>query len=445
MKIAIIGTGYVGLVTGTGLAELGNDVTCVDIDAKKIAKLRKGISPIFEPGLAEIIERNIAEGRLNFTTKHREAVKEAQVIFNAVDTPSAPDGSVSMKSLYAATDDIAKALTKLPKDHQFYRVIVNKSTVPIGTADEVTNRIRSHYPGDFDVVSNPEFLREGQAVHDFFHPDRVVIGNSPRGSLGEAGGSPRARAIMQDLYKPFKAPIIFVDTKTAEMIKYASNSFLATSISFINQVAELCEKLGADITMVSEGMKLDKRIGKQAFLTAGAGYGGSCFPKDVKGLIAIGRQYKVKLPILDATDEINKKQRRVILTKIKKLLPTLKGKTVAVWGLAFKPGTDDLREAPAIDIIGWLRQAGAKISAFDPVAEGNAKKILPNVQFSPNPFHAVQGADLLLVMTEWSEFKAIDRAKIKAAMRQANVVDGRNIFDRTELESLGFRYEAIGR
>ncbi|MBI3261065.1 UDP-glucose/GDP-mannose dehydrogenase family protein [Candidatus Berkelbacteria bacterium] len=435
MKIAIIGTGYVGLVTGTGFAELGHDITCVDIDHAKVAKLKRGVSPIYEPGLQELIERNIAEGRLKFTTKHAEAVKEAAIIFNAVDTPSAPDGSVSMKSLYAATDDIAQALAKLPKNHQFYRVIVNKSTVPIGTADEVANRIRSHYRGEFDVVSNPEFLREGQAVHDFFHPDRVVIGN----------GSGRARELMTQLYKTFKSPILFVDTKTAEMIKYASNSFLATSISFINSLTELCEKLGADITMVSEGMKLDKRIGKQAFLTAGAGYGGSCFSKDVKGLISIGKTYKVELPILKATDRINAKQRRLIFNKIKKLLPRLRGRTIAVWGLAFKPGTDDLRDAPAIDVINWLRQAGAKISAFDPVAETNAKKLLPQIQFSPNPFHAVQGADLLLVMTEWSEFRAIDRAKIKAAMRHANVVDGRNIFDRTELESLGFRYEAIGR
>ncbi|MFY9484448.1 MAG: UDP-glucose/GDP-mannose dehydrogenase family protein [Patescibacteria group bacterium] len=435
MKIAIIGTGYVGLVTGTGFAELGHDITCVDIDRTKVAKLRRGVSPIYEPGLQELIERNIAEGRLKFTTKHLEAIKEAGVIFNAVDTPSAPDGSVSMKSLFVATDDIAKALAKLPKDHQFYRVIVNKSTVPIGTADEVTARIRNHYRGEFDVVSNPEFLREGQAVHDFFHPDRVVIGN----------GSGRARETMTQLYKTFKCPILFVDTKTAEMIKYASNSFLATSISFINSLTELCEKLGADITMVSEGMKLDKRIGKQAFLTAGAGYGGSCFEKDVSGLGSIAKSYGVRLPILEATKKINHRQRVIILAKVKKLLRTIKGKKIAVWGLAFKPGTDDLRDAPAMEIIGWLRQAGAKIAAFDPVAEENAKRVLPHVQFSPNPFHAVKDADLLLIMTEWDEFRGIDRTKIKAAMAQANVVDGRNIFDRQELESLGFRYEAIGR
>lgn len=435
MKIAIIGTGYVGLVTGTGFAELGHDITCVDIDRAKVAKLLRGVSPIYEPGLQELIERNIAEGRLKFTTKHAEAVKEAAIIFNAVDTPSAPDGSVSMKSLFGATDDIAKALAKLPKNHQAYRVIVNKSTVPIGTADEVANRIRRHYLGEFDVVSNPEFLREGQAVHDFFHPDRVVIGN----------GSGRARELMTELYKTFKAPILFVETKTAEMIKYASNSFLATSISFINQLAELCESLGADVTAVSEGMKLDKRIGKQAFLTAGAGWGGSCFPKDVKGLIAIGRQADVKLPILEATDLINKRQRQRVIAKVKKLLPKLKGKTIAVWGLAFKPKTDDLRDAPSIEIIKTLLSLGAKITAFDPVAEANARKLLPQLEYSPNPFHAVRGADLLLVMTEWDEFRAIDRNKIKAAMARPNVVDGRNIFDRQELESLGFRYEAIGR
>ncbi len=435
MKIAIIGAGYVGLVTGTGFAELGNDVVCVDIIEEKVEKLRNAISPIYEPGLEELIARNSAEGRLSFTVNHADAVKDAQVIFNAVDTPSADDGSVSMKSLYAATQDIAKALAKLPKSSQFYRVIVNKSTVPIGTADEVTKRIAAHYKGEFDVVSNPEFLREGQAVHDFFHPDRVVIGN----------GSPRAREVMKTLYQPFKAPVLFVDTKTAEMIKYASNAFLATSISFINSLSELCESLGADVTAVSEGMKLDKRIGKQAFLTAGAGYGGSCFSKDVNGLLSIAKGQRSHLPILTATEKINKQQRQKIVAKVKKLLPNIGKKTIAVWGLAFKPGTDDLRDAPAIEVIKSLIASGARVTAFDPVAEGNARKLFPQVQFAPNPYETVEGADLLVVMTEWDEFRSIDRKKIAKLMAGKRMVDGRNIFDRKELETLGFKYEAIGR
>lgn len=436
MKIAILGTGYVGLVTGTIFSELGNDVICLDIDQAKIDNLKEGVSPIYEPGLEEIIVRNARESRLNFTTDINEAVTNAEVIFIGVGTPSREDGSVNLDYVSQAARDIGAALAKLPPSQQFYRVIVNKSTVPIGTGDFVTDLIKKEYSGDFNVVSNPEFLREGQAVSDALNPDRIVIGND--------SADERPHLIMEQVYAPFNCPILFTDIKTAEMIKYASNAYLATSISFINQLADLCEAVGADITKVSAGMKLDKRIGPKAFLEAGAGYGGSCFPKDVKGIIDIAKQKNVDLPVSIATEEVNKKARLKVIAKIKKLLPELNGKHVAVWGLAFKPETDDIREAPALTILDFLIKEGAHINAFDPVARNQISKIYPDLIFSTNPYESAKGADLIVLMTQWDAFEALDLGRIKGEMNEPKMVDARNVYGQDKMKDLGFAYENIG-
>lgn len=428
MNIVAIGTGYVGLVTATCFAELGNTVTGVDINEEKIAKLKQGILPIYEPGLEEMVKRNMNAHRLTFTTTLASAMEHAEVIFIAVGTPPKENGEADLQYVVAAAEEIGKNLKN-------YAVIVNKSTVPIGTGNFVAGIIKKHGKGEFDVVSNPEFLREGVAIEDFMKPDRVVIGN----------GSDRAEKIMRELYKPLNCPVLNTNLETAEMIKYASNSLLATEISFINSVANLCEKVGADVTKVAEGMRLDKRIGKNAFLDAGVGYGGSCFPKDVKALIEISRAHSVPFTILEEVDRANDIQKKSVVPKLQSLIPELKGAKIAIWGLAFKPQTDDMREAPSIPIIEELQRAGAIISAFDPVAQEEAKKHLKNVSFAATPYDAIENADGLIIVTEWKEFLQIDKDNVKRLMKAPNIIDGRNIYDPNEMKELGFHYISMGR
>lgn len=428
MKIAVLGVGYVGLVTATCFAELGNDVIGVDIDPKKISNLKKGVIPIYEPGLDNLVAKNVKAGRINFTTKFDDAVKKSQIIFIAVGTPPQEDGSADLQYVLAAAESIAKAANG-------YKIVVDKSTVPIGTGKMVANTIKKYYKGDFDVVSNPEFLREGSALGDFLHPDRVVIGHA----------SAKAKKLMRELYKPLNAPILFTNIETAEMIKYASNSLLATEISFINSVANICERVGADVNMVSEGMKLDKRIGKYAFLSAGAGYGGSCFPKDVKALIQIARRHDYHFNILEEVENVNHAQREHIVDNLLKTLKTPKNKTVAIWGIAFKPETDDIREAPAIDIIKSLQENGIKINAYDPVAEENAKLVLKNVKYFKSPLEATKNTDALLIMTEWNEFSQLDLNILKKNLKTLIVFDTRNIYDPAKMKKDGFIYKSIGR
>lgn len=428
MKIAVIGTGYVGLVTAACLADLGNQVIGIDIDKEKVSKLQKGIIPIYEPGLEEIVKRNLAEKRISFDSKIGPAIKKSQIIFIAVGTPPRKDGQADLTYIETAAEQIAKNMNG-------YKIIVNKSTVPIGTGDMVANIIKKYYQGKFEVVSNPEFLREGSAISDFTKPDRVVIGNA----------NIKVKNIMEKLYQPLGAPILFTDIKTAEMIKYASNSMLATQISFINSIANICERVGANIELVAKGMKLDKRIGKNAFLWAGAGYGGSCFPKDVQAMIQIARRHDYHFTILEKVEEVNKNQRQIIVDKTLKLLGNPKRKMIAVWGLAFKPNTDDIREAPSIDIIKSLQKLGAKIQAFDIVAEEQAKKIFKNVRYFKTPFNAAKNADILVIITEWNEFREIDKIKLKKIMKNAKIVDGRNIYDPKEMKKLGFEYVSVGR
>lgn len=434
MNIVVIGTGYVGLVTGVIFAELGNCVTCVDIDADKIALLKKGKSPIYEPGLEEMLARNIKEKRISFASSGDHAIACAQVIFIGVGTPSNADGSVNLTYVHTAAEGIGKALGSIPKKDQKYTVIVNKSTVPIGTGDEVTKIIKTHYSGPFDVVSNPEFLREGQAIADCMNPDRIVVGNA----------SKKAQGVMEQLYAPYDCPKLFTDIKTAEMIKYASNSFLATSISFINSLAELCEVVGADVKEVARGMRLDKRIGKHAFLDAGPGYGGSCFPKDVKGLVDIGYQNNVTLSVLEATEDVNRHAKLRVIEKISTLIGSPEGKKIAIWGLAFKAQTDDVRDAPVLPLLDWLTQEKATIVAFDPVAQDNIATLYPSVQFTEDCYDAVHGADCVVVMTEWNEFKSIDLIKVKTLMSKPVMVDARNVFGAQMMEKLGFTYTNIG-
>lgn len=429
-KITVIGVGYVGLVTGTCLAEMGNEVIGVDIDKSRIDNLNKGIIPIYEPGLEEMVLENIKDKRLSFTMDIKKAVKESEIVFIAVGTPPLSDGTVNLDYVKSAAESIGKSMNG-------YKVIVNKSTVPIGTGDIVSRIIKQNYSGDFEVVSNPEFLREGSAVSDFLHPERVVIGN----------GEGKAREIMVDLYKPLNAPILTTDIKTAEMIKYASNALLATEISFINSIANICEKLGADVTKVSEGMKLDKRIGKYAFLDAGAGYGGSCFPKDVKALIQIAHENGERFGVLEAVEDANEAQKQSLLGKIQKLLGNnLVDKKVAIWGLAFKPQTDDIREAPSLVIIRQLLDRDVTVSVFDPIAAKQAEKILDKkVIFKNDYYEAVKGVDCLVIVTEWPEFRTADLKKIKSLMKCPNVVDGRNIFGKELMKEAGFNYISVGR
>jgi len=432
MKIAVVGTGYVGLTVGTCLAELGNDVACVDIDEKKISELNKGIIPIYEPGLKDMLERNVSEKRLSFTTDKKTAIENAKVIFIAVGTPPGKDHRADLTFVKQVAKDIGTYMNS-------YKVIVDKSTVPVGTADVVKEIIKQNQKGniEFDVVSNPEFLREGEAINDFMMPDRVVIGVD----------SEKARKIIEDIYKGIariNKPIMYTDTKSAEIIKYASNAMLATRISFMNEIARLCEKAGGDVKEVAKGMGLDSRIGTR-FLQAGAGYGGSCFPKDVKALEQTMSHYGVESKIMQAVEKVNEEQKRSLLPKIKRLAPNLKGRTIAIWGLAFKPKTDDMREAPSIAVIEQLQKEGAKIKAFDPEAEKTAKKILNDIEYTKDPYSAIKDADALVIVTEWNEFRNLDKEKIKSLLKEPNIVDGRNVYEPKEMEELGFNYIGIGR
>jgi UDPglucose 6-dehydrogenase len=432
MKITVVGTGYVGLVTGTCFAETGNDVTCVDIDVNKVKKLSSGQITIYEPGLEKLFERNLKEERLHFTTDLEEGIRDAAVIFLALPTPPGEDGSADLSYILRVADQLGKML----KD---YKVIVDKSTVPVGTADKVHAAIAKNAAVEFDVVSNPEFLREGVAVEDFMKPDRVVIGTE----------SERARKIMGDLYAPFVRqgnPVIFMDEKSAELTKYAANSFLATKISFMNEIAVLCEKLGADVDMVRRGIGSDDRIGKR-FLFPGIGYGGSCFPKDVQALVKSSQEAKYDFKILEAVMDVNEKQKLFLLPKIEAFFGgNLKGKHFALWGLAFKPNTDDIREAPALYIIEALTAAGATVTAFDPEAMANVKQIVGDkIKFAEHQYEALQDADALIIATEWSVFRTPDFDKIKSSLKNSAIFDGRNLFEVPRMKELGFHYESVGR
>lgn len=432
MKVAVIGTGYVGLVSGTCFAEAGNDVLCVDNNHEKLAKLRAGIVPIYEPGLETLFERNTKEGRLSFTDSLAEAVEFAEVIFLALPTPPMEDGSADLQYVLAVANEIGTLLRD-------YRVVVNKSTVPVGTADKVTAAITAQTDVEFDVVSNPEFLREGFAVQDFMKPERIVIGSS----------SPRAIEVMRRLYKPFVMsgnPILNMDERSAEVTKYAANSFLATKISFMNEVANLCELVGADVDNVRRGIGTDSRIGKR-FLFPGVGYGGSCFPKDVSALFKTSQSYNYKFKILDAVMSVNENQKGILVDKIiSHYGDDLSGKSFGVWGLAFKPNTDDIREAPALVIIRRLLELGAAVKAFDPEAMDAVKQYTDlDINFVESQYDAVQGVDALVVITEWNEFRAPDFERIKIGLKEPVIFDGRNIYDLETMAELGFTYCSIGR
>jgi UDPglucose 6-dehydrogenase len=432
MKIAVIGTGYVGLVTGTCFAETGNDVICVDIDKSKVDKLSSGQITIYEPGLEKIFLRNQKEGRLHFTTSIADGVRDAEIIFLALPTPPGEDGSADLKYILGVADDLGKIITN-------YKVIIDKSTVPVGTADKVHAAIAKNATVDFDVVSNPEFLREGVAVDDFMKPDRVVIGTS----------SERAKKVLNDLYAPFVRqgnPIIFMDEKSAELTKYAANSFLATKITFMNEIAQLCELLGADVDMVRKGIGSDERIGKR-FLFPGIGYGGSCFPKDVQALAKSSSEVNYDFKILDAVMEVNEKQKLHLIPKIKSYFNNdLKGKKIALWGLAFKPNTDDIREAPALYIIDALTEAGASVVAFDPEAMNNVKQLVGDkIEFTESQYDALIDADALVIATEWSEFRTPDFPRMTELLKNKTIFDGRNLFDLTQMQELGYFYVSIGR
>jgi UDPglucose 6-dehydrogenase len=432
MKIAVVGTGYVGLVTGTCFAETGNNVYCVDIDEEKVKKLRNGEITIYEPGLEKLFIRNLKEDRLHFTTNLQEGIKDAAIIFLALPTPPGENGSADLKYVLGVAEDLGKIMTG-------YKVIVDKSTVPVGTAERVRDAVAKHYKGEFDIVSNPEFLREGVAVDDFMKPDRVVIGAS----------SERARKLMGDLYGPFVRqgnPVIFMDERSAELTKYAANSFLATKISFMNEIARLCELLGADVDMVRRGIGSDNRIGKR-FLFPGIGYGGSCFPKDVQALVKSADEVKYDFRILDAVMEVNEAQKLHLVPKIKSYFKdNLKGKHFALWGLAFKPNTDDIREAPALYIIDALYEAGATVCAFDPEAMNNVKKqIGDKIKYAEHQYQALENADALIIATEWNEFRTPDFSKIEKGLKNKAIFDGRNLFETAAMREQGFYYESIGR
>jgi UDPglucose 6-dehydrogenase len=437
--ICVIGTGYVGLVTGTCFADLGNRVTCVDIITEKIERLKEGVLPIYEPGLEEMVERNVNAGRLHFTTSYGEGLDNADFIFIAVNTPTnaTTQGGADMRYVENAARSIAQGL-----DH--YAIIINKSTVPVGSGDVVTRIIRknlSRPEAQFVVVSNPEFLREGSAIQDFQMPDRVVLGSSDEGAARQVA----------TLYLPLRAPIVITDLYTAEMIKYASNAFLATKISFINEIAQICERLGADVKEVAAGMGYDKRIGR-AFLDAGLGYGGSCFPKDVRALAYMADEAGLHPQLLHAVMDINHDQRRLVVTKLTSILGSLRGCTIGVLGLAFKPNTDDMREAASVDIIRWVTSQGADVRVYDPVAMTTGREALEHegvrmeqVQFCADVYEVAQGADALVIVTEWNEFKSLDMLQIRATMRRPVVIDGRNVYEATEMNRLGFIYRGMGR
>lgn len=432
MKICVIGTGYVGLVAGTCLADMGNEVICVDNDLKKLEMLEKGIVPIYEPGLEELIKANVMEGRLKFSSDLAEAVKKSLVCFIAVGTPQSEDGSADMQFVMNVAESIGKAING-------YKVIVDKSTVPVGTAEKVKAAISKHYDGEFDVVSNPEFLKQGAAVDDFLKPDRVVIGSD----------SPRATAIMQEVYAPFfrtASRFVIMDVKSAEMTKYAANSFLAIKISYANEIANICEAVGADAEMVRIGMCSDKRIGSQ-FLFPGLGYGGSCFPKDVKALLKTAKDNNCGYRLIESADEVNKEQRVIFINKIlHKYGQNLSGKTFAVWGLTFKPKTNDMRMSPAITIINALLEHGGKVQAYDPKGFEQAKTIWQDkITYAKSSYEALEGADCLLLLTEWNEFRRPDFDKIKDMLKTPVIFDGRNQYDAERMKQRGFEYICVGR
>lgn len=432
MNISVIGTGYVGLVTGTCFAETGNNVICVDIDQRKVDKLKNGEITIYEPGLEKLFLRNLKEERLLFTTSLEEGIKDAQIIFLALPTPPGEDGSADLKYIIGVSDQLGKIL----KD---YKVIVDKSTVPVGTAEKVRNAIESNYKGSFDVVSNPEFLREGVAVEDFMKPDRVVVGTS----------SERAKKLMSELYAPFVRsgnPVIFMDERSAELTKYAANSFLAMKISFMNEIAQLCERLGADVDMVRLGIGSDQRIGKR-FLFPGIGYGGSCFPKDVQALVKSSVEVAYDFRILNAVMDVNERQKKHLIPKIRSHFNgNLKGRKFALWGLAFKPNTDDIREAPALYMIDDLLEAGAEINVFDPEAMKNVRERYGNkIHYADNQYDAADNADALIIATEWNEFRTPDFGKLGKLLKDKVIFDGRNLFEVKTMKDLGYHYESIGR
>ncbi|MEZ6003675.1 MAG: UDP-glucose/GDP-mannose dehydrogenase family protein [Planctomycetota bacterium] len=433
MRITVIGTGYVGLVAGTCFAESGNTVTCIDIDATKVQKLRDGIIPIYEPGLEELLRRNVRDGRLHFTTSYEEGMKDAEIAFIAVGTPPGEDGSADVKYVLAAARSIAEQM-------KGYMVIVDKSTVPVGTAAKVAETVRAHTNHEFDVVSNPEFLKEGTAIDDFLKPNRVVIGSN----------SERAKRIMDDLYEPFVRtgnPIIHMDVPSAELTKYAANAMLATRISFMNEIANVCSLVGANVDHVRRGIGSDERIGSR-FLFSGVGYGGSCFPKDVKAIVHTADQFGYDFKILKAVEDVNELQKQLLVQFITdRFGKDLTGRRFALWGLAFKPNTDDMREAPAIVIARALVAAGAKVVAHDPEAMEEAQHVYLKdlIEYAPGPMAAVDGADALVLVTEWNEFRRPDFDMIKKALKQPVIFDGRNIWSRSKLEAMGFEYRGIGR
>jgi len=428
LRISVVGTGYVGLVTGSCFADLGHTVICVDSDKAKVASLKKGKAPFFEPGLSEVIRRNTGK-RLFFTTDTAKAVKETEVIFIAVSTPPMPNGEADIRNVKAVAETIGGAMDG-------YKIIVNKSTVPIGMSKLVEEIVRKNAKSgiELDVVSNPEFLREGSAVGDLFQPDRVVIGAQRR----------KAAEKVAEIYKSLRCQVLIMDPESAEMVKYASNAFLATKISYINEVSNLCEKVGADIQHVVKGMSLDHRIGGQ-FFNAGLGFGGSCFPKDVAALAHISKLRGAPSRILPDVLDINRGQRDLYFKKVTQLVGPLKGKTLAVWGLAFKPNTDDMREAPSLDIVPRLVKAGAKVRAYDPEATETAGKLLKGITYCKNAYEAAKGADAILLLTEWNEFKDADFEKLKKLVKSCVMVDGRNVYDPQEMAARGFKYEGMGR
>ena len=431
MKIAVVGTGYVGLVVGACLAETGNDVTCVDKDVAKVRMLRKAKVPIYEPGLTDLVRKNAAEGRLAFTAQLARAVKGAQIVFIAVGTPQGEDGSADLQHVMAVAREIGRAMDG-------YQVIVNKSTVPVGTAEKVRAIIRRETTHPFSVVSNPEFLKQGAAVDDFMKPDRVVIGAE----------DPRGAEMMVTLYQPFTrtgAPIMVMDCASAELSKYAANALLATRISFMNEIANVCERFGADVDRVRQAIGSDRRIG-QSFLFPGVGYGGSCFPKDVKALVRFSSDRKYDFKVLKAVEAVNELQKRVMVKKLEAHFGSLKGRTIAIWGLAFKPKTDDMREAPAVPIIQALLEKGATVQAYDPEAMKVAKALLgPKVQYASNSYDALKGADALAIITEWQEFREPDFPRMRKLMRAPVIFDGRNIYQPQQMKAHGFVYNSIGR
>lgn len=432
MHIAVIGTGYVGLVTGACFAEFGVEVTCVDVDESKINALNNGEIPIYEPGLDKIVDKNVKSGRLHFTTDLKHGVEQARVVFLAVGTPPKEDGSPDMSFYQQAAKDVAQAMNG-------YKVFVTKSTVPVGTGKWLREFVSKHLETetDFGVASNPEFLREGAAIEDFMRPDRVVIGSN----------EDKAIAVMKDLYRPLyliETPIVITSLEAAELIKYSANAFLATKITFINEIANLCDAIGCDVHDVARGMGMDKRIGGK-FLHPGPGYGGSCFPKDTRALTTVADQFEVETRIVDAVIDANEKQRQAMIPKIEKLVGDLDGKNIGVLGLSFKPETDDMRESPAIDIVKGMQRRGANITAYDPVAMEEAKHELPDIKYASDEYAAINGADALVIITEWNQFRALDMQRVKELLNTPKIADLRNIYEPNDMRELGFDYVGVGR